>query len=215
MTDPRITASDPSPGRSGEPAAPAPPTAEPGLRVDYALALEDVAAFLQYEAKDSPRSRGQPKPRGWLFLVLLGLMTLIWALTKIAGNEPLVYSVADIMPVLFVVCLVFYFFWGTMLLRLQLRSFRQNPRFFERRSLEITPALIAARTESHAGSTAWHAVEWIVEHREHVFFYISKTEAYILPKRAFADERQYQEFLDTARHYHAEARRFVRPEDQA
>jgi hypothetical protein len=68
---------------------------------------------------------------------------------------------------------------------------------------------------SSSVSIAWHAVREIVEHGEYIFFFTAETEALILPKRAFADHRLAQAFLDTARRYHAEGRRFVRTEGPA
>jgi hypothetical protein len=61
----------------------------------------------------------------------------------------------------------------------------------------------------------WHGIVRIVEHEARAFFYASEDGAYILPRRAFADVREFDEFVvAAARRYHDEARQPVRPEGQ-
>jgi hypothetical protein len=84
----------------------------------------------------------------------------------------------------------------------------------ERRILEVSAEGLNVIGSWGTRLRRWHTVSRVVEHGDHAFFYLSRTEAVILPRRAFADDRELEELVDTARRYHEEARRFVRPENE-
>lgn len=208
----RIKGSGPKPARIDSVAEPHGPDR---MSVEYTLTLEDVRVFLRYHRRHAPRPKGQPQ-HGWLWLVLLGLLSAIMLAVEFTGKEPPSLSFSTWWPVLLFVVYAFFYFFGNKLLEgLKLRGLQRNPRFFEKKTLAITPEALAASDSSAAETILWHAIERVIEQRDHAFFYISATHAHILPKRAFAEERQFEEFVKTARRYHAEARRFVKPEGQA
>jgi hypothetical protein len=191
------------------------PRHDPVLKVEYTLTLEDAIAFLQYHSRHARQGKGQPRHLGWLWLVLLGLVSFLIVTVTLAGEAPALTLRAWGPVLLFVVYAFFYRFGNKLLERQRVRGLRRNPRFFDKRTLALSPEALTASDQSAANTVRWHAVERIIEQPDHAFFYISQVEAFILPKRAFADERQFEEFVDTARRYHAEARRFVRTEGQA
>jgi hypothetical protein len=214
MTDPRISTSGPLPDGNRAPDAPAPPPDQPALRAEYTLTLTDAAAFLRCHAKSPPRRKAHIP--GWVGLIVLGLFVSVWLVVK--WMVPLPFSMNPAEWALVVIVLLYLFlqlFGNRILVALAMRKARRNRRLFEPKVLQVAADGLSMSDPSGTGTTRWHAVRWIVQHPEYVFFYLTDTQAVIVPKRAFADERGFDEFVDTARSYHAEARRFVRPEGPA
>jgi len=214
MTDPRISASGPSPDRTREPGdAPAPP-AGPALRVEYTLTPDDAAAFLRCHAKAPPK--GKPRIPSWFWLIVLGLFVTVWLVVKLMVPIPFTMNPVEWALVGIVGLYLFLQFFGTrILVALSLRKVRRNRRLFDPKSLQVAADGLSMYDPSGTATTRWHAVRWIVKHPEYVFFYLTDTQAVIVPRRAFADGRAFDEFVDAARRYYQEARRFVRPEGQA
>jgi len=233
----KITLSVPAPRQDRPEGGPRP---DPVLRVEFTLTLENMAAFLRYHRREGHRPEGKPpgaagawveadrekegeggKPPGaagaWLWLLLLVILVAVLLGT---GGWPkwsellpdLAYLVGPSAVVIGIFVLAL--FGGKLRDRLVVRKLSRTPLFFEKRTLQISPAGLAAADPSGALTLRWHAVPRIREDEGQAYFYTSPTDAFILPRRAFADERQFGEFVDAARRYHAEARRLVRTEGQ-
>jgi hypothetical protein len=209
----KITGSAPKPGRADSAGE---PRGAIMLQVEYTLTVEDVASFLRYHAKHPPRTGGRARLPEWPFLLLLGaaLALLLWRQLQRPG--PPLLSVVDWALLVFVPGYFLLYFFGKPLRRyLRLRALRRNPRYPQRRTLAISAEALTAGNPWSATTVYWYAIPRIAADAGHAFFYISPTNAIILPGRAFADAEQFAEFMDTARRYHAEARRFVRTEGHA
>jgi len=220
MTDPRISASDSSFQRGEPPATPAPPTGPGVLQVAYALTLEDADAFFRYDVKHNPRaglwarSLASIPPWGWLVLVSLALTAGV--LIRLMLPRMPSFDLFDGLMVAVLAWLLFRVLFGDRLrVRRALRAVQRNPRFFQPYTVTVSPEGLNWTGPSGGSTTPWHALFAIVTHGEHAFFYETDRKTTILPQRAFADRRQFEKFVDTARSYHAEACRFVRPEGPA
>jgi hypothetical protein len=220
MTDPHISASGTSPQSGGPPAMPAPPPGPGVLQIEFAPTLADAAAFFRYDLKLSPRARRRAGVPPWVWLILLGIALTVVVLTRLM--VPYLHSF-DLFDGVFLVCMGVLLFWflfsylfgHRLTVRRSLKAAREKPRFFEKKTMTISPEGLGLNSPSGASITRWHAVVWVIEYGEHAFIYLTEREALVVPKRAFADARQFDEFVDTARRYHAEARRFVRTEGHA
>ena len=206
-----ITGAAPRPGTPEPPAEPRPAGA---LKVEYRLTLEDAAAFLHHHAKSPPRGRGGIPH--WFWLLVLCLFLFVWLVVKLVVPLPFTMSLGDwVLVALVPLYLLFHFGGKWMAVWLMLRKARRNPRLFDLRALEITPEGLTMSDSSGSSTIRWHALPWVVDNNAYAFFYLTDKKGVVLPRRAFADGRQFEEFVDTARRYHAEARRFVRTEGQA
>jgi hypothetical protein len=203
-----ITGSAPRP-RQPEPSAE--PRPQAARKVEYRLTLEDAAAFLHHHAKSPPRGRGGIPH--WFWLIVLCLFLFVWLVVKLVVPLPFSMSVGDwVLVALAPLYLLFHFGGKWMAVQLMLRKARRNPRLFDLRALEIMPEGLTMSDSSGSNSIHWHALPWIVVSDAYAFFYLTDTKGVVLPRRAFASEEQFEEFVATARRYHAEARRFVRTE---
>jgi hypothetical protein len=184
------------------------------MKVEYTPTLEDAAAFFWHHTKNPPK--GKSIFPSWLWIVLVGvLLALSLALKAVTPGRFSISVVEWVLIGLFLLCVFFQFFGNWLQLWLLLRSVRRNRLFFEPRTLEITPEGLTARTESRAMTILWHVVPRIAEGEGYVFIYLTDKEAFVVPERAFPDTPQFEEFIDTAREYHAEARRYARTEGPA
>jgi hypothetical protein len=206
--------------RPHPPTPPAKAAARPPApwKVEHTLTLEDCAAYFRYHLDHPPRPQDDLPRRAWLYMSFFGLLTFLFAVAYFAAVIEL--SLAECVPGLVFLLLfllsTFYFFFGKRLRRWSLlRSIRHNRQFFDPRTLEISEEAITTTLPSGTFGYRWHTIERIIEQPDHAFFYISRGEAIILPKRVFAHERDFEEFVDTARRHRAEARRFVRTEGPA
>jgi hypothetical protein len=68
-------------------------------------------------------------------------------------------------------------------------------------SLEVRPEGLALTTGTTASLTIWEDIDRIAVGDTHAFFYLNNVAALILPRRVFADGRDFEEFVKSARSY--------------
>ncbi len=173
------------------------------MEVEYRLTEEDLVAFARYQRDRNPGHK-------WLvyvpLFVVLALILTIPLLLGQGGFDPLM-----LIP------------FGTMALAVLFGIFtarRSMPRQMARQlirqgekakilgaqRMRITPQGLTNVMELTAGAVDWAALERIDVSGEHAFFYLLNTTAFILPKRAFGSERDFDDFVATAKRYHDEAK---------
>jgi hypothetical protein len=184
------------------------------MKVEYTPNLEDVAVFFRYHTRNP--AKGKPIFPGWLWLVLGGvLFALTFAVKAVTPGGFTMATVEWILLGMFLLGAVLYFAGNWLLLQLVLRRVRGSRHFFEPRTVEITPEGVTVRTASRAATILWHVVPRIGEGEGRVLIYLTSKEALVVPERAFPDTAAFEEFVDTAREHHEEARRFARTEGPA
>jgi hypothetical protein len=187
------------------------------MQAQYMPDRADHAALFCYVTKLSPAARRQ-RWRRFAIGLIGGLLLLgVWAGPALAEEEGRASALANLGTFLIAFLSLLPLF---LLLRKYetysaLQALCRDPRIFEPTRLTLSADHLTFTGLTTSVTILWHGVREIVERGEYVFFITAEREGQVLPKRAFADEWQFQEFLDTARRYHAEARRFVRPEGQA
>jgi hypothetical protein len=190
---------------------------EPVMQAHYTLDRADYAALFLYVTKLSPAARRQ-RGRRFAIGLLGGLLLLgIWAGHALAKEETRGNALANLGTFLiaFLILLPLFLLLRKYETYSALQALCRDPRIFEPTRLTFSADQLTSTGLTSSVTIQWHGVREIVEYGEYGFFFTAEREAVILPKRAFADEWQFQEFLDTARRYHVEARRFVRTEGPA
>ncbi len=77
----------------------------------------------------------------------------------------------------------------------------QRPGFFCEHTYGISPEWFSEKTPVNETKVAWVALHTIEEDHAYLYFFLSKTNAHIIPKRAFTNPREAQLFGDTACFY--------------
>jgi len=179
------------------------------MEVEYSLELEDLLAFNQYRNAHSPTFRRQQfTSRVGVLVALLGVWVLLFGMVGTI-LAPRTWIACGLFIAL--VAAVFFFSFPALVRRRTRRLVGrmymegQNRGLFARRRLTITPETITDATEISVTTMKWVAVEKIAVDQRHVFFYVTATSAFILPKAALATEEEFEEFVETAGRYHRDA----------
>jgi len=85
-----------------------------------------------------------------------------------------------------------------------MKSYMAKQRYFSEAThrMRLTPDNLIYAGDAQVKATPWTAVEKILTGTDHAFFQISRTEVLTLPKRAFAQEQEFINFVETANEYH-------------
>jgi hypothetical protein len=176
---------------------------ESPVKVEYTLTPEDYAAAMHERVQDA---LGKPRwaQYGSMAAPFLALLSLGAMLVAQGFPWPVVAGV----PLLGLLLGVLFFVFLPPLIfkRLTAGAFRRARIPATSMSLEVRPEGLAVTTENTASLTVWEGIDRIVLSDTHVFFYGNKGVLQILPRRAFADERDFGEFVESARSYQEAAK---------
>jgi hypothetical protein len=73
----------------------------------------------------------------------------------------------------------------------------RNTGMLGKQSIELTEDGIVKTNESSESKSKWNIVENIVETKDYIFIYISAVMAYVIPTRAFSDNEEKGNFVNT------------------
>ena len=162
------------------------------MKVEYTLTPEDYAAAAHEHLQNLyGKSRGA-RYRGMaaLFLVFLSQGAVL-----VAQGFPWPF-VAGVL-LLGVLCFVLLPLW--IFKSRMAGAFRRARLPVSSMSLEVRPEGLAVTTETTASLTIWEGLDRIAVGDAHAFFFRNNVATHILPRRVFADERDFEEFVGTAR----------------
>jgi hypothetical protein len=174
------------------------------MQVEYSLTLDDFLALHRYHLNHPPARRRHTPWVLRLVLAFLTFMAFLNLLTSWNDNEPQAFKHALVWALLMVAVLVGYLFRHWILARLIKRSLQQgkNAKLLKPQRLTITPEGITQDTGHSTATVAWEALEGIGTTEDHAFFYTNTVTAYVLPRRAFANDGEFEEFVEKALRYY-------------
>ena len=173
-----------------------------GFSIDYELVLEDIVKWNLVLHRVSPATRRSHRliqimcgalmilfgffsvvdwPHSWHFLVMaagIGLMGALWPA-------------------------IFRWRAGAMIRNV----FREgkNLSVLGARRLTLTPQYILYSSPLMQVVTRWVGIERVVVEPDAIYIMSSATSAFIVPRRALADEAQFRRFAETATQFHAQS----------
>ena len=176
------------------------------LSVEFELTEEDLLAFNRYHNAHS-RTVKEIRRKAYLMLlllaVLLGLLILI---------NPETWSFAGTVGLAFIlvvaVLMALPSFRRGQVNRMARRLWAEggNQALLERQTMSITAEGITKDSPNVRSLIRWPGVGKIVTTDAHAFFYFSALSAYVVPRRAFPDDADFENFVAAAREFHAAAR---------
>jgi YcxB-like protein len=174
------------------------------MEVEFVLRPDDVMAFHDYLWAHPPKQARTLAASGlsWGLVLISGLLSLCSAYWLLQGD----YSFITVYPpVLFLMALLLRLSWRSrsrwIVRRNLARKVDKNAKLLGWQRLALTPEALAASSEHSTTTLAWAAIEKIVITEKHALIFDSPTTAYVVPRRAFADEDEFREFVATARDY--------------
>ena len=174
---------------------------ESPVKVEYTLTPEDYAAAMHERVQQlfgKPRW-AQYGSMAAIFPALLSLLSLGAMLVAQGIPWPVAAGITLLGLLLGVLCFVVY--PQLIFKRLTAGAFRRARLPITSMSLEVRPEGLAVTTGTTASLTIWKGIDRIVVSDTHAFFYRNDVATHILPRRVFADERDFEEFVESARSY--------------
>ena len=170
------------------------------MLIDYERSLDDLVDFNIYHLEHS--SSGPPS----LWIVTVPILAAFVTASLALRQD----SIPDVIGV--IAFSTPWFYIPVMYLRpfrrWKLRKFYRQGSYARhtcRHRLSIAPDGLVESSDFGLWRERWTGVQRIVVTDRHIFIYTAPNFAYIIPKQAFADQSACEEFVDTARRYHAEA----------
>ena len=166
------------------------------MNATYDLTPDDLAAFVQLHQARSlafRRHRLGCLRNGVLALLILPAFVLC------LSGQPLLQTAIDIWPlllgpVLYVPAVVLLWKWNTGSLRKRMLKEGRNKGFYGDCTLALETDGMHETKSNGKSIRNWSAVEQIVITSQHLFVYTSGTEAFIVPRRAFESDSDFNSF---------------------
>ena len=189
------------------------------MEVEYELTPEDLKAFQRYHAKHPlvPPKKG---PAGILFglgvgaVVVLGVFGYHLLRNYVFSSPFSPYSVAlyqllNMVPGVIVgvlLALIGFSLFVRLVTVNATRKHLQEGRNAEKalgwRRLSIDPHAIRTTSAFSSNANFWEGIDAVVPTSDYVFIYITTRAAHVVPRRAFPDDRAFDQFVEAARRYH-------------
>ena len=178
------------------------------MEVHYTNFEQDLLALNEHVMRRSPTWR-RPFLIRWFGMPLIYFVMGLGLLAVSRLSEDAAMSIAGFMLILISpVWLVFYPWQYRVRVRRGVqRLLREghNQGIYGHHRLVLTPTEVARYSRFGHAAIYWPAVERIEVGENHAFIFVSSMSAFIVPKRDFSSEQEFQSFVETARRYHHEA----------
>jgi hypothetical protein len=171
------------------------------VEVEYELTRDDLYAFQWRGVFESPRGRRARRTAylGWLIAVVL------FAIVPAIGADGFTISRVSFGFIAITLPVVFLFQWclERWLVRRAIRQLLEEGRpdrgQLGRHRLVLDEAGLSESTAVGASRTAWAGVDRVEQNRDYIFIYTAPVAAHVIPKRAFLDPQQAEEFYQLSR----------------
>lgn len=171
------------------------------MEVEYELTRDDLYAFQWRGVFESPRGRRARRTAylGWLIAVVL------FAIVPAIGADGFTISrvsfgfIAITLPVVFLLQWCLERWLVRRAIRQLLEEERPDRGQLGRHRLVLDEAGLSESTAVGASRTAWAGVDRVEQNRDYIFIYTAPVAAHVIPKRAFLDPQQAEEFYQLSR----------------
>jgi hypothetical protein len=177
------------------------------MEIEYFLTLEDLEAFARFQLKQGPKLKPLPLVRGITWVLAIALVSLGF-LSRGFFVRPEYRWVSGLCAGLAagIVLVVLLMAWlaRKTVVRNALRVYEadEGQWYLAPRRLKITATGFETVNEYMQFRSSWSTVWQIKSTADHAFFYINLHQAHVIPRHAFRDERQFEDFIELARRYH-------------
>jgi hypothetical protein len=182
--------------------------------LEFTPSLEDAQIFHLYHAHNSPTLRRQYLVGRIIItaVALIGFLLFFYFVTTTspaAPNPPpakIVYSFS-LLALLLATFVFFYYPEGykNKIFKDTEKLYNEGKEGFvpQKCTLSFDESEIHSVSEIGEGKIIWTSVDKIIVNEDYIYIYISAVNAIIIPKRAFSDDRQRNDFIDYIQRNHA------------
>ncbi|MFC1928097.1 YcxB family protein [Chloroflexota bacterium] len=175
------------------------------MYVEYELNNDDILSFYSYKYEHSP---GPGRARKLIRRTLLSAIAveLIAALVLgvAFGNQ---YLLLILLLCVFALLTLLYYVFSPSVMRKSLRGTvtrnygQGKDKLTGKHKLSIATDAVTDSSDVGESITRWNAVEWIESTDQYLFVMVRGSGPHIVPRRAFANEEAFRQFVDTAKAY--------------
>lgn len=167
------------------------------MNVSYELTPDDLADYALFHNTNSPTIRRQRLGCAFMFLAIALMLP---AAILLETEDPVLETAVDIWPLLLgplIGLLVFFACWRWSVRRTSRRMFQEGCKAgqYGRTALSLQDDGIREKQDSGDTFRKWAAVEKIAVTPDYLFVYVSGVEAFIVPRRTFANEDDFDRFV--------------------
>jgi len=180
-----------------------------GLHVEFELTVEELLAYNDFYQARSRAARDTFR-RAWAIRAVLyfcvGAIACFY-FQRFAVDYALALS-AVIVIVLVIAWFYYPFQYRRAIRRMMQRHYSEDnsEAVFGRRRASLTPAYFVISRRDSQTITRWQGVIEVCIQPSAIYVFVSSMQAHIIPRRAFADDSQFERFAQTAKDYHSRSR---------
>jgi len=165
------------------------------MKVSYELTRDDLAVFIEFHQRTSPAAR---KQKIGCLVIAFAVMMVFPVGILLTTDKPRLEIAMNIWPlllgpILFAVIANPYIRFRTRQMSNRLLSEGQNNGFYGKCELHVGADGLTETRPSGSTTRNWSSVERIVTTPHHLFVYTSGIEAYVVPRRAFDSDAEFNE----------------------
>jgi len=173
------------------------------MEVEFELIKEDYVKFNLYHFAHSPSLRPRLLRRT---IVIIAVWILVLLMLILASETP-ARAARGFWPLYLgpPIYLLLFFRHSRAHRRVVERMLEEgkNKGMFGLQQVSLSSAGISTTSEARRSSSTWEVVERIESTEDSAYFYVSSVEAIIVPRRAFGDDADFEEFVEAGRRYHS------------
>jgi hypothetical protein len=180
------------------------------MEVEYELTPEDAIAFHRYyhSHPHMPPQQGPPNPISRVVWYLVPLVVAILLYFAASENYALLQQISLYFVAVFAGAaltlfgiLIYGRIMSPKLIRKSLYQGRNAEKTLGRRRLSIDAEAVRNMTDFASVAYYWKGIDKIVMTKDYALVFINTATAFTLPRRIFADDRAFNDFVETARRY--------------
>lgn len=175
------------------------------MQIQYRLNLDDVVAFNSYHLSRSKHAKQRIRLNQLLGVALALIVALMWQ-SRGLGLWTLFFTAYALFLLL---GYPIYYRWSVKQNARKIYSEAPNKGVFGDHIIALDAEGVIEISDTGETRTAWSGVDRIEANGEYIFLYTGSLTAHIIPRRAFLNEVEAEEFIQLARQYHSESPRLT------
>jgi hypothetical protein len=172
------------------------------MEIEYQLTPQDLSAFTHYH-QQLLAEKGKDIPQ-WVWgipLILIMAYFLLAPRLGIGSSEFIAFLVGCSVMMVWLVSLLIWRQRANLRRQNQLQVDERNRFHYEVKRMTISPEGITVTGSHSVVTNRWPMIWHIGKTCDHAFFYIGLDTAFVVPRRAFRNERHFEEFVALALRY--------------
>jgi hypothetical protein len=168
------------------------------MKIETEITLEDLLAFNRYHIENS---RFVKRRRDFMKYLACGvsLYIILIALLDILGGKIASAVTTIVIFTPFLLLTIFFSKYSQYITDIYVKGMYKegkNKNLFGHREITISDDAIVEESDSGTHATKWQSVEKVIKTEKHIFVYASSVSAYVIPRRIFMNDTDYNELYD-------------------